>query len=41
MYAEDFGCNNGGNWKAVENVYESLPGLDVTAAFAFIIKTVD
>ena len=41
MYAENLGGDDGSNGKAIEDVYEGLPGLDVTATFAFIIKTVD
>lgn len=41
MYAEDFGGYDGGNGKTVEYVYECLPCLDITAAFALVIKTVN
>ena len=40
MNTEYLGGNNGSNGKAVENVNESLPRLDVTPSFTFIIESV-
>jgi len=41
MHAKDLSCNNCGDGKRVESVYKSFPNLDVTSAFAFIIKPID
>ena len=40
MDAEYFGCNDGGDGKAVENVNEGFPSLDVAATLAFVIEAV-
>jgi hypothetical protein len=39
--AEYFGCNNGCDRQAVEDVYECLPNLDTTSSFAFVIKAIN
>lgn len=41
MHTEDFGSNDCGNRKAVENVNECLPSLDITPSFAFIIEAIN
>ena len=41
MYAEDLSSNNGSYRKRVESINEGLPNLDIAAAFAFIVETVD
>ncbi len=41
MYAEDLGCNNSGDWEAVEHVDKRLPCLDVTPSLALVIKSVN
>ena len=40
MYAKYLGRDDGGYWQRVENVDESLPRLDVTPSFAFIVEAV-
>lgn len=40
MNTEYLGGNNSSNRKAVENVDESLPRLDVTPPFTFIVEPV-
>ena len=40
MNTEYLGGNYGGNRKAVKNVDESLPRLDITASFTFIVEAV-
>lgn len=40
MNAEDLGGDDSGDGEAVEDVYERLPGLDVTPSFAFVVKAV-
>lgn len=41
MHAKDLRRNYSGNRKAVEDVYECLPRLDITPPLALIIKPVD
>lgn len=41
MHGENLLINNGGNWQAVEAVGECLPKLDVVAALALVVETVD
>jgi hypothetical protein len=40
MDAEYFACYEGGDRKAIEDVYESLPYFDITAAFALVVEAV-
>ena len=41
MYAEDPGCNDSGDWEAIEHVDERLPCLhaSVTPSLALVIKS--
>ena len=41
MHGEDLLVDNGGNGQAVEAIGKSLPELDVVAAFALIVESVD
>lgn len=41
VHGEDFLVNDGGNGQAVEAVGEGLPQLDVVAALALIVETVN
>lgn len=40
MHTEDLGGDDGGDGEGVENVDESLPGLDVGAPFALVVEAV-
>jgi len=41
MYTENFRGYNSSNGKAVEDVNEGSPRLDVTASFAFVIEAIN
>lgn len=41
MHGEDLLVDNGGNRQAVEAIGEGLPELDVVAALALIVESVD
>ena len=41
MHCENFLVDDSSNWQAVEAVGEGFPQLDVVAALAFIVETID
>ena len=40
MDAENLGRDDSSNWEAVEDINESLPSLDITTPFAFVVKAI-
>ena len=40
MYAKYFGCNDSCDGKAIKHINKSLPDLDVTSSFTFIVETI-
>ena len=41
MYTENFGGYDSGDGKAIKDVNERFPRLDVTASFAFIVEAIN
>lgn len=41
MYAKYFGCDDGCDRQAIEYVNKSLPDLDVTSSFTFIVEAIN